>query len=301
VPKIAYEQKKLGAAKLDIIAKANAILEEYRGKGYVMTLRQLYYQFVARGLLAENSQRQYNNIKNAMIDGRMCGHVDWTSLVDMTRGLESPAHWKSPADIIKGAADGFALDKWATQRWRPEVWIEKDALVGVIAPVCRELQVPYLSCRGYASLSEVWLRAQTMRGHLKRGQSPYVIHLGDHDPSGIDMTRDIEDRLRTFMGGTGIERVALNFDQVEEYQPPANFAKTTDSRHGAYFERFGEESWELDALPPDVIGNLIRGKVEELRDQGAWDEVEEEEERHRKNLGIAADRWEEVEEFLGQE
>ena len=165
-----------------------------------------------------------------MCDGRLAGLIDWNRIVDRTRNLEGNSHWGNPGEIMRSAAHSFRLDKWANQPYRVECWIEKDALRGVIAGVCNELDIPHFSCRGYTSISEMWVAARRLQHWIARGQTPVILHLGDHDPSGVDMTRDIFDRLQTFMGGAEVKRLALNWDQVEMYNPPPNPAKLTDSR-----------------------------------------------------------------------
>lgn len=297
MPKIKYKDKKLSAGKLEVIAKANAVIEEYRQQGFELTLRQLYYQFVARGWIP-NNQKEYDNLGAAIADGRLCGLVDWTAIVDMTRNLASVPHWTDPAEIMDAVAKQFRIDKWDDQPFRPEVWIEKDAVAGVVRGVCQELDIPYFSCRGYTSLSEMWVGAMRLKSHLHGGQTPMILHFGDHDPSGRDMTRDIFDRLEMFMGGVKVERLALNWDQIEQYAPPPNPCKLSDSRAAAYVAEFGHESWELDALEPRVLVELIRGAVEDIRDEDKWSLKLEEEERHREQLGQASQRWDDVVEML---
>lgn len=151
--------------------------------------------------------------------------------------------------------------------------MDREALVGVIASVCDELDVPYFACRGYVSQSEQW---RAYRRH--EGQQPTVVlHLGDHDPSGIDMTRDNQERLSMFLNDphadhTYVRRIALNMDQVSRYNPPPNFAKQTDPRSRDYRARFGDDSWELDALEPVVLVDLIQNCVDEYRDMELWQE-----------------------------
>lgn len=101
--------------------------------------------------------------------------------------------------------------------------------------------------------------AKRFEGYVYQGISPVIIHLGDHDPSGIDMTRDIIDRMDIFEAGVGVERIALNMDQIELYNPPKNPAKLSDTRAKGYIEKFGSSSYELDALEPRVIRDLIKG------------------------------------------
>lgn len=312
MPKIKYQDLNLGPAKLALIDQANIIIDEYREQGFDLTLRQLYYQFVARDLLA-NRLQEYKRLGDVINDGRLAGLIDWSAIVDRTRYVRSLAHWDDPSDIITGAAAQFRVDLWATQPNRIEVWIEKDALVGVIEGVCKELDVPFFSCRGYTSQSEMWAAAQRLRSYVKprrpagslvrtaKPQVPIILHFGDHDPSGIDMTRDITDRLELFMGGLDVRRLALNFDQIKTFNPPPNPAKLTDSRIGAYLKRFGNESWELDALNPATLAGLIRDEIESLIQPDAWRDALKEQNQGRTALQDIADRFDDVRDFLSNE
>ena len=128
-----------------------------------------------------------------------------------------------------------------------------------------------------------------------------MIHLGDHDPSGIDMTRDNNDRLATFAEAYGlieVRRIALNMDQVEEYNPPANPTKMSDSRSSDYVDKFGSECWELDALQPAFIEEIIQTEIRSLIDQDLWDSIDEGEEEARKTLRDLGDNWEAIKEDI---
>ena len=155
MPRIRYVPKNFGGAALRVIGEANAIIADYAAQGYDLTLRQLYYQFVSRDLLP-NRQSEYKRLGDIINDARLAGLVDWEAIVDRTRNIRALPHWSDPAAIVRAAASSFAVDKWAEQPRRVEVWIEKDALVGVFEPVCQELDIPLFSCRGYTSQSEVW-------------------------------------------------------------------------------------------------------------------------------------------------
>lgn len=175
-------------------------------------------------------------------------------------------------------------------------WIEKDALVGVIQGVCQRNDVPFFSCRGYTSQSEMWSAAQRLLGYLANGQTPLIIHLGDHDPSGIDMTRDITDRLALFLEHEGyspadVQRIALNMDQIERYDPPPNPAKLTDSRASSYVREHGDDSWELDALDPTVMASLIEGAIHDVRDDLLWNAKVQEDEEGRRLLSEVSQHW----------
>lgn len=293
MPRITYVPKRFGAESLAIIAHVNAIDAQYRAQGFDLTLRQVFYQFVSRGYLP-NTDRSYKRLGDIVADARLAGLVAWEAITDRTRYMRSVSHWDEPADIMRSAADSFRLDKWASQPYRPEVWIEKDALVGVIGGICDSLDVPYFSCRGYTSLSAMWRAAQRLLAWQHTGQRAVIFHLGDHDPSGIDMTRDIQDRMETFGVDVVVKRLALTMAQVEEHTPPPNPAKLTDARAHSYVALFGPSSWELDALEPTVITDLITQAINNVRDEISFDALVEVEDEHRAMLGLAAGEWQRV-------
>lgn len=295
--KIAYKDKKFRAERLELIRIANGIIAQYRAQGFDLTLRQLYYQLVARGII-ENTERSYKNTGTAIDDARMAGLMDWEAIVDRTRNLRSVSHWDTPADIISSAAYSYRLDKWQNQEYYVEVWVEKEALAGVIERIATTLDLPWFACRGYVSQSEMWAASQRFLRVQSEGRRSVILHLGDHDPSGIDMTRDIIDRMDIFGADIEVKRLALNMDQIEQYNPPPNPAKLTDSRANGYIDRFGDESWELDALTPTVISDLIEDAVLDLRDDDAWSDMVEKEKAERADLSRAAKRWSEVATFL---
>lgn len=297
--KQAFQSIKFHGATLKTIEQANTIIADYQRQGFMLTLRQLYYQFVARGL-RENTEKSYQQLSIIVSNGRLAGLIDWSAIEDRTRNLRGLSHWNDPAEIIDSARWSFRLDKWSNQPNRVEVWVEKDALVGVIEGVCREYDVNYFACRGYTSQSEMYDAARRIAGYIKAQQDVTILHLGDHDPSGIDMTRDIRDRMIMFLRGFGcdVNRLALNWEQIELYNPPPNPAKQTDSRFAEYQANYGDESWELDALEPQVISDLIRDNILTLRDDTLWQAVEQLESHHKEILAKASDNWSDVASYL---
>jgi hypothetical protein len=322
--RICYVEKRFSTGSLDMIAKAESVCAAYKRQGYDLTLRQLYYQFVSRDWIP-NRDTEYKRLGSVINDARLAGLLDWNYIVDRTRNLEELAHWSNPAELIDAAAKQYRIEKWAEQDTYVEVWIEKDALKGVLEACCPALDVPFFSCRGYTSQSEIWGAAQRLGSKIDAGKNVVVIHLGDHDPSGIDMTRDIEHRLAMFIaqdclgapaapaqdlrdyiesylegieGRLTIDRIALNMDQIRRYDPPPNPAKLTDARARGYVAMHGSSSWELDALDPDTLVELVRDAVGRYRDDDAWDEAVEREDEERKVLTATSDRWGEVESFL---
>lgn len=270
----------MGEARRALVDVANAIIEEYQDAGYDLTLRQLYYQFVARDILP-NTEKSYKNLGDTINEGRLLGLIDWDAIEDRTRNLVRHPAWDDPAHMMESIPHAYREDPWRTQPCRVEVWVEKEALVGVVSKACEQWRVPYFACRGYVSQSEMWAAGQRLVsnatrfvGGMLRPQRTLVLHLGDHDPSGLDMSRDIKDRLHMFMEEHSqylrFVRLGLNMDQIEELNPPPNPAKLTDSRASHYVEEWGDESWELDALPPDQIVQLIEEAVRSVIDMKAW-------------------------------
>lgn len=284
---------------LVVVEQANAIIAEYQADDLRLTLRQLFYQFVARALLP-NTVKNYRRLLGIITTARDGGLIDWDAMEDRVREVVTHSAWDSPADIVKSAAGSYQEDLWATQRYRPEVWIEKAALLGVIEGICRELRVPYFANIGNASQPLLHEAGQRFAGFLDHGLIPLVLHLGDHDPNGIDMTRDITERLKRYARAPiAVRRIALNLEQVREHNPPPNFAKETDTRFAGYVRSFGtRECWELDALPPNVIVDLVRGHVTGLIDRPAWQAALDRETQNRALLHGAVKNWTKVEKLL---
>jgi hypothetical protein len=298
MPYMTYEPATFRGANEALVQRAEDICQEYGARGFSMTLRQLYYQMVARDVIP-NNLRSYKNLGNLVSRARRAGRINWFSIVDRGRTIHGYSSWNTPADIINSAAEGFQLPLWATtfQAYRPQVWVEKDALSDVVARACARFRVPYLACKGYPSDSVLWEGAQNMIRQSRTGHIPVVLHLGDHDPSGLDMTRDLQDRLTLFGADVEVQRIALTMDQIDQYNPPPNPAKTTDARFEGYMAEYGDESWELDALPPDVLAGVIESNLAPYVDVDAWEQGEAEEENERERLRVIVRNWDSVRDY----
>jgi hypothetical protein len=302
MPRIEYMQHRFHSHTLERLHQADAICREYAELGITITLRSLFYQFVARGLM-KNSLREYKRLGDTLNEARLSGYLDWSYMKDITRMLRGVGHMDDPPSALESLSAGFRLDKWENQPNYVEVWIEKDAVVGTISQTCNQLDVPFLSCRGYTSQSELWRSAMRIANRIESGKEVTIIHLGDHDPSGIDMTRDIDDRVRLFVEHhTGqspeINRIALNMDQIRQYNPPPNPAKVTDSRFAGYLSVHGRSSWELDALDPRVMRDIISDSITPLIDQDLLDETRDAESRMRDELSAISERYDDVSDFV---
>ena len=303
--KIPYRDYNPKAHTLVVIQEADSILQEYSRQGYRLSVRQLYYVFISRdlfpddwideeyngrkGLAADtkNTDKNYGRLKSICTAAREGGLLDWNHITDRGRQLEQNPHWRDPERFLSSVCPQFKLDWWLDQPRRVEVWVEKDALSEVIARACEPLDVPYFACKGYASSSSVWEAGceRFLKKYAQRGQAVTVLHLSDHDASGLDMTRDLSSRLRMFSTRTNsgqraarvtVRRIALTMAQVEEYNPPPNPAKETDPRSAGYVSEYGEDSWELDALMavgPSVLIDLVQGAIHEEMEEPELFEV----------------------------
>ena len=283
--KITYVPRNFRKESRILIDLCDEILLDYHDQGLKMTVRQLYYQLVARNII-ENTEKSYNRIKNLISNARLAGEIHWNMIEDKTRRLQGHYFNSSLGQALQSASDCFALDLWKGQEYRVQVWVEKQALAGIIERATDKYQVPFFSCRGFASQTSQWELAQSM---IWEKAQTVIIHLGDHDPSGIDMTRDIIKRMGMFTGYRGrsvqVHRIALNWDQLEEYKPPPNPAKETDSRAKAYIEKFKtKSSWELDALDPNVLDDLICDKIEEFLDKDMYEDQKQKQEEQQEEL-----------------
>lgn len=293
---------------LALIDQANDILAEYAAQGFTsMTLRQIYYQMVARDMIP-NSLRSYKRLGSVLSDARDAGLISWARMQDPTRRISQLYHLEDFKDALLDSARSFRRDLWANQPWWVLVMVEKEALAGVVGSVCEDWDVPFTANRGYPSASHLWRIASDIQLKISEGKKVLVLHLGDLDPSGWDMTSDVVMRLALYARQAAgivdldeddftwpehrdlvsiwenetigdesseellIKRVALNMDQVEQYDPPPNPAKISDSRAGFYIDKFGRSSWELDALAPPVFKELLEAEIKGVLDQDQYNE-----------------------------
>lgn len=278
--------KKFTPESMELIDYMNSTIALYRNQGYDLSLRQLYYQLVAANVVP-NTEQSYKRIGSILSDARLAGLVDWEAIADRGRELVTNNHWDSPGELVRTYSRHFWFDTWDDQPYHVEVMVEKQALEGVLEPVCRKLDVGFTANKGYSSSSAMYAAGKRMGDMLYHGKSVAVIYLGDHDPSGVDMSRDVEDRLKLFAGWTVhedgqvvesgayegefiVERIALNMDQIRQYKPPPNPTKLTDSRATGYISQFGHTCWELDALQPSTLASLVEQAVGQYREEELW-------------------------------
>jgi hypothetical protein len=269
---------------LEMIEQANQIINEYADQGFTLTLRQLFDQFVARGLI-DNTLNRYSSLGWTVSNGRDAGLINWDAIEDRSREFKQPATWGHPGEILDVAARQYREDLWTTQPRHIELWVEKDAVSGVFARVCADYRLPFLAHRGNASTTITREAGVRLADRIELGREPLILHFTDHDPTGLDMRRDTQERLERYTRESVEVRVlALTRAQVSQFRPPPNPAKITDPRYAAYVSEHGTESWELDALSPEVLDQLARDAIEAELDHDAWAEALAHEHVNRKKL-----------------
>lgn len=290
--KEAFKDNNFRESSLQTIDKANKIIEQYTAGGYRLTARQLYYQFVSKNWIV-NSEKSYKNLTNLISEARLAGLIDWDAIEDRGRVPQRAGEYRDLRQLVDAALASYRLPRLQGQECYVELWVEKQALAGVLWPIAHEHHITLMVNKGYSSQSAMYDSANRFRYRMENYgcERGVLLYLGDHDPSGEDMVRDIRDRFEMFgVHDVDVEKVALTMAQIKQYRPPPNPAKITDPRAAAYIEKYGEHSWEVDALPPDVLNELIEGHISALLDTEKVEEIKEQEEKDKKELTKAVEK-----------
>ncbi len=272
-----------------LLNKIIGVIEEYEEMGYMLTVRQIYYQLVSR-LIVKNINSMYQRTSKLVTIGRMLGEIDWDSIVDRARTPRMPGQYDSMAKFVDAVKNSYRKYRWSDQDHYVEVIVEKDALAGILEPVTRKYHVSLLANKGYSSASAIHELAMRMNYQNIKDKECHILYLGDHDPSGIDMVRDIKDRLAHFECFPEMERIALTMDQIKEYKPPPNPAKISDPRSDKYRQLYGNESWELDALDPKALVDLVEYNITKYLDVDKYNRIIQLEQEERDHLDAAVAR-----------
>jgi len=264
-----------------LLEKIVAMTDDYERKGYRMTLRQLFYQLVSHDILP-NDQKKYKKLSTIIKDARMAGLIDWDVIEDRIRIPTMPSEFENISHLVKAAISSYRRDRWENQEYYVEAWVEKDALSGVLEPVTRKYHVHLLVNRGYSSTSA--LHESVLRIKEQQDKECVILYLGDHDPSGKNMITDIRNRLEQFQCDATVRDVALTMQQIRQYNLPPNPAKKSDPRSDKYIKRHGNLSWELDALTPEVLNQLVSSHIEEFLDMDEYQKIINQEEEEKMEL-----------------
>ncbi len=265
---------------LHLVRECRDIIDEL--SEYKLTLRQLYYQLVSRALIP-NEEKSYKKLSRLVTRARLGCLLDWSAIEDRVRKPVLPLEFTGLPDLVETAIDWYRLPRWTNQSHYVELWVEKDALASVLRPLADKYHVTLMVNRGYSSASAMYDAAKRFKAHRDK-EHWLLLYLGDLDPSGEDMVRDIRERLLEFEASVPVEKIALTMDQVRQYDPPPNPAKLTDSRAADFIAKYGNSSWEVDALPPSVLEELISSAIEGVMDMELYNEAIRMEEEDKQTL-----------------
>ncbi len=278
-------RNKIGLSKFNLVKlrAVNQIVDEYAAQGYRLTLRQLYYQLVSRNLIP-NKQSEYAKLSTLLVKGRMAGEVDWNAIEDRLRVPRIPYWVNDVPDALQDTIRQYRLNRQAGQSAYIELWVEKDALSEVLQRITSHYHIRLMVNRGYSSCSAMYQAAERFRGASQFSSSLHILYLGDHDPSGLDMIRDIESRLFEFGVCLDVLHIGLTQQQIKAFDPPPNPTKITDPRAKRYLAEYGDTCWEVDALRPDVLSELVSGAIELLIDVDLFEAQIKREDRDKARL-----------------
>jgi hypothetical protein len=284
------EMNGIGRKNKERLAQINAIIDNYADQGLTLTLRQLYYRLVVANIIA-NKRAEYQNLSVILREGRMSGVVDWDAIEDRIRRPSRPSHWSSPHNGMDAIIQQYRKDRQEGQDTYIEVMVEKDAISSVLKRVTEPLGVSILVNRGYSSVTALFDSYNRYVKAHNAGQNIVIFYLGDFDPSGLDMIRDLNKRILEFFEGAGyddvqfeIRPIALTAEQIRTYKLPPNPAKLSDPRSEEYIKLYGRSSWEVDALEPATLHELLDTNIRSLMDMDVYDEIIEQEKRDIANL-----------------
>lgn len=334
--------------KAELCSEIVEIVNNFRFQGYTLTLRQLYYQLVAADYI-RNDDKVYKKLSSVLDDLRYSGKVDWSAIEDRGRVPFKPYTANGVADAMSDIINAYKRNRCDDQDNVVEIWTEKDAISGILKRITSKYTVNLVVNKGYSSSTAMYNAYNRIVDALENGKSFHIYYFGDHDPSGLDMIRDIADRLifmlkngdnyeliddiydqwwreycdfdyvelleagfitedffasftmqneddaekirfailRYALQQTGrfkVTPLGLTMDQIQEFNPPENPAKITDPRAKWYISEFGPVSWEVDALRPDVMENIVEQGILASIDLAKYDAVLEQEAMERNRM-----------------
>jgi hypothetical protein len=326
------------AEKIELVQAIIQITNRYMNQGDVLSLRQLYYQLVAAEIIP-NHDKVYKKIGEIKDDCCYCGLLDWDAFEDRGRKPFLPYYNEDIQDAINDAVSHFRLDRQRNQNVHVEIWSEKDAISSILSSVTSKYHVRLVVNKGYISSSAIYAAYVRFIGEIAQGKQVKILYFGDHDPSGLDMIRDINDRV-LMMCSQGVRKreleelieewrienqdeamqtcqdngyfieedgdqfyfmdkaffhnhfeivpVGLTMEQIKAYNPPPNPAKITDPRAKDYIKKFGNVSWEVDALTPEMMREIVTAGIEKHIDKNLFSIMLEKEKADKIKLAEIA-------------
>jgi len=227
-----------------------------------VTVRQAFYQAVNRALVPKSETKGYRVVQRRLGALRESWEIPYGSIVDGTRYVHGHRRYHDLDKFTSYAAGLYRKDYWATSEVNVEVWLEKDALKGVLVPtVVNECGLGLHVTRGFASITYLQEAAEDIE---RDGRPTYVYVLTDFDPSGVSIAEKVEEELttRASFSDITVERLAVDREQIERWKLPTRPTKATDTRAAKFRRLYGTDSMELDAIPPDELRKLVKDAID---------------------------------------
>jgi hypothetical protein len=246
-----------------------------------MTVRQVFYQMAVQDVVPKQENRGYSTVQRLLTEMRRSGRIPFNWIVDSSRTVRRAKTFNSAEDALRRTARTYRRDLWASTDTHVQMWLEKEALAGVLWEATEEWDVPLWVNRGYSSITYLHNGAEEINRAVDAGNTVYVYNFGDHDPSGVNAWEKLKEDLTEWVecpSQVRFERVAVTPEQIEKWNLPSKMPKDSDPRS----EDFEGKGVQLDAIPPDELKALVEKcvtdhiserKLQKIR------QIEQEEER----------------------
>jgi len=265
----------------EIMDRACELIKEYNEESIRPTVRQIHYRLASEQVGGyQNNKRCYKSLSEKLVKARMKGLIDWGGLADHVRYMLWTRLVPTVGELIEQATSSFGEDPWDAMGKRVVVWLEKDALAELIYHVVAGYYVPLAVSRGYSSWTFIYDNLDILKSVLE----VKVFYLGDHDPSGLDIERFTKEAMRYFGINLELRRVALTYEQIQRYNLLPNPTKRADPRSKEYIIKYGDVCWELDALEPKTLQQIVRSAVESEIEPSIWNKIMDKNRRAREKL-----------------
>ena len=253
-----------------------------------ITGRGIGYKLFAAGLIPSMDRPVMQRVYRLLKEAREQGMIPWEWIVDETRKLERRPRWDDPADFVATVSRAYRRDYWNQQPVRVEVWSEKGTVRGVLAPVLDRYGVGFRVMHGFSGATTIYDVAQD-----DDGRPLIVLYVGDYDPSGMYMSEhDLPDRLAEYGGDhVDVTRIALLREDLDDLPSFPASDKKKDTRHSWFVRNFGDQCWELDAMDPNDLRDLVEEAIQNEIEQEAWDRCAVTEKAEQESLRTVLDSW----------
>jgi hypothetical protein len=256
-----------------------AIVRAFIDAGYPQTVRQLFYKLTSYGVVPK-TENGYGRVCYHSLKMRQLGILPYQWLADNTRWMRKSPSYDDIGEFLQYSRDAYRRSIWNNQDAYVEVWLEKDALAGVLIDITNPYDVPLMVTRGYSSATYAYEAACEIVARQEAGKVPYIYYFGDYDPSGLDIPRDLLNKLQSHGAFPTFEIVAVQKDQIAAWRLPTRPTKRSDSRAKGW----EGESVELDAIPANQLRVLCQDVIQQHIDPRLLHETQRVERLERESL-----------------